>query len=261
MNDHSVGEDDLRPVLNNLLAEKGANGPDGAMTRQMLECAAAHLARELSTVGGGPYRVLSALVGHETFVRKVMRVSVHNMRRRWVNAAEWYDDVIAYALRPARFHANQDRAVREAVAWARRPLGDFMALIAADQIRVTREAEGFRLSEALMALWPDHPPVARSRHQELEWTREHWVPFYFQVLAHYGLRPNPDADWSVIAVAGAAMVSIAARDGVPDPGASWVSEAGLYLVVAGSLNLDGSHPTLEELRGRLSPVAGDEPGS
>lgn len=98
----SIVLEDLGEVVTRIASRRGPSGPNAPITQFMLSEATRHLSERLGQelveqplAEDSVPRVLSALIGHEPFVENVLKMSVHQMRRRWPLAGDWYADVIS----------------------------------------------------------------------------------------------------------------------------------------------------------------------
>lgn len=188
--------EDLTPVVIRTATAHGPNGPQGPMTQYMLAEAVRHLSEQLGAdvqprAGREPVpRVLSALVGHERFVEEVLGISINQMRRRWPSATDWYADLLAYVLRPARHDANYAMLRESLPGWLELPLGEFARSLAGAQISLKLDLSLYGLADTVRWLWPEHPVVRSSLAASLCALYELWIPILHQVFGVYGLRPR-----------------------------------------------------------------------
>ncbi len=203
--------EDLSGVVTRLSARAGPNGPQGAVTQWMLREASAHLAEQLATdlapreSGEAMPRILSALVGHEPFVKGVLDASIHQLNRRWPIASDWYADLIAYIMRPRPAAVNMTEMGAYVGEDDDVSLADLVSGLARFQLAVIRDPQVFTLAETLRTLWPDHPEVqaayARVQDAQFEQATE-LVEF---ALSAYGLHLRPgvtafDVVWAIQAL-------------------------------------------------------------
>lgn len=191
--------EDLTGVLTSISSTSGANGPMNPVTQYMLSRAAQHLADRL--VDDAPPtregrdsvpRILSSSLGHQPFVESVLEMSQHQMLRRWPLATDWYNDVINYVMRPARFDPKFNQLVDNVLENTSGTLGEFIRTFAYQAYSYADSQKVVRVAEALQALWPDYPPVQKAMGQYREHILERYVPLYEGVMRTYGLvaRPN-----------------------------------------------------------------------
>ncbi len=257
--------EDLRDVVTRTSFRFGANGPQGAVTQYILAKAVEHLDTQLTSdvLPRGERepvpRLLSALLGHESFVVNVLGLSPHNMRRRWPLATDWYADLVSYLLRPSRFDANGAMAGAEFPQWLQTDCQSFVAAFVGHQVEACRSPHYFRLADLLHTMWPEYPPVRRARELERSWIVARWVSSYPLICEYYGLRFRADVDVVSFALAIAALVENEAARGSPpaesgwrpDPASDHLAFGGALLMLAGATeNLDGSRSTISELRHR-----------
>ncbi len=262
--------EDLSDVLTCISARSGANGPNNPVTQYIVAQAAEYLAERLiedagSRTGESVPRTLSSALGHQPFIESVLNMSQHQMLRRWPLATDWYQDVIHYVLRPARFTRATQEVRRHFDDWATRPLGEFVRLFSEAVFRLDGDPKVLRMAEALQALWPDYPPVREASMAYHQQIRTMWAPLYAEAMRRYGLRMRPEftleeLGWAFNALqtretwerlSGADVSSRKALDG-----ARWSPTAlTSMMVIAGSVtDADGCALSPAELAGRLPVV-------
>ncbi len=261
--------EDLDPVLSRISSRSGANGPQSPITQYILSEAANHLAERLTEdAPPGSDRVtvprtLSGSLGHQPFIESVLNMSQHQMLRRWPLATDWYHDVIAYIMRPARFDQLNSTIMRDAVEeWSRHPLGEFIRLFTEYAHTMRDNPRILRTAEALQSLWPSYPPVRDAVLAYREEVNDLWAPFYSTVLETYDLRLRSGASMQHVAWAFNAIQSRETLERLCDPrmpthiddrGAVWTMTArSVLLLIAGAVTDDeGSFLTFEDLETRL----------
>ena len=193
--------EDLDGVLTSISSRSGANGPLNPVTQYMLARAANHLADRL-VEDANPSRdgreavprTLSGALGHQPFIESVLGMSQHQMLRRWPLATDWYNDVINYAMRPARFEPKYDRLLANAIKASTGTLGEFVRTFAYEAFTYADSTKVIRVAEALQALWPDYPPVRNAMGQYRAHVMERYVPLYQAAMHAYGLTARPGSD-------------------------------------------------------------------
>ncbi len=224
-----VEPEDLGDVLTHLVSRRAPNGPEGPMTQYLLAQAAHLLARRLredaDTVTDpneerAP-RVLSALVGHETFVAEHLGLSVNQMRRRWPLAADWYDDLLAYVLRPQRHRFNHDAFVDQFATWLTLPMGDIIGRLIESQVMIAQDDLVYGLAETLQWMWPRSGRVRQALIHERETIRAFYRPVALRMLAVYDIRLRPGTDVDELLWAINALVSWEAHQRSIDPTMCW----------------------------------------
>ncbi len=263
--------EDLSPVLTSLAASSGANGPLNPVTQYMLARAADHLAERLLddspvTRSGrdGVPRILSTSLGHQPFVEQVLGMSQHQMLRRWPLATDWYTDVINYVMRPVRFSPTHAALLDGLDGWAQLPLGEFVRRYG-ETMTTHRESEKMlRVAEALQALWPDYPPVARAVAVYQQQVQHLWLPIYEATLRAYGLVLRPgvsghEVAWAMNALHARQTVEQLAGqdlDHTDADGRRWTMTAwtSLLLLAGACADADGTPLSAVDLCARL-PVA------
>ncbi|HQY98087.1 MAG TPA: hypothetical protein PLU83_13945 [Phycicoccus sp.] len=276
----TVTVEDLTAVATNLSARDGANGPQAPMTQWILQRAAVHMSEHLGQaerddepIEQRVQRVLSAVVGHEPFVTNTLGLSVHNMRRRWPVAGDWYADLVRYVLR-AR-HVALDTVSKEQVArLITLTIGEFIGeALATHKGRYGRD-HLFDLAETLRALWPTYPPVQDAVARDEAAMMAAWGDIGLLAFAHFGLRLRPGVTLGEVFWGISAMVSAQERrlrtdqpstlfDDVTEdsPGGPEMPYAArlAMIVFTGALeDLDGKGLTIEEMYAR-KPVAEGSP--
>lgn len=224
-----VEAEDLSEILTHLVSRRGSNGPEGPMTQYLLARAAHLLARRLredADTAAGPDeerapRVLSALVGHETFVAEHLGLSVNQMRRRWPLAADWYDDLLAYILRPQRHRLNHDAFLDEVATWLTLPMGEFVGRLVESQVTIAQDDLVYGLADTIQWMWPRYAGVRRALNQESEAVRAFFTPVVLRLLTAYDLRLRPGADVDELLWAINALVSWEAHQRSIDPTLRW----------------------------------------
>ena len=271
--------EDLTGVLDRISSRTGPNGPQGEVTQWILSQAARHLAERFSesveygTEGRSLPKGLSALVGHEPFARTYLDVSVHQMLRRWPQASDWYDDLLAYVLRPQLVSANLHEVVGEFQVWTGLRLGDFVRELTRHQVTRSETDALYQLSDIVEAMWPDHPVVKASRVKFRKAIVDLWGPLFVLGMANYGLRLRPGVQvegmiWTFQALASweirerRVLADLPWRvDPVTGRDEPTCSHA-LLVFLAGALqDLDGRFLSVEELADRRATVAGFATGS
>ncbi len=193
------------------------------MTQFILSAAASQLHDRLSLEPGdsGTHesvpRVLSALVGHEPFVQNQLGLSVNQMRRRWPQAMDWYEDLLAYILRPHRHGPNRDHMAMFFDYWKNLSLGELIAKLTQHQIDVSSDVEQYRLSDTVMWLWPEAPAVKRALEVEMECIYEFWNDIIERTAELYGLRFRLGIQARDITWAGNALLTWEAHQRTIDP--------------------------------------------
>ncbi len=215
--------EDLTGVLTRIQAKKGANGPQGPMTQFILAAATRRLDERLGTDFEGianaePVpRILSALIGHEPFVQDALGLSVNQMRRRWPMATDWYGDLIAYILRPQRHETNYALLVEELPQWEHLPLGEYIAALAEQQLRVSLTPELYRLSDTIRWLWPNHEAAKAAQRAEMTALLEVWRPLFVETFDRYGLQLRKEVDLTEVSWLANALISWEAHQRTVDP--------------------------------------------
>lgn len=190
--------EDLGGVLTSISSRNGANGPLNPVTQYMLARAANHLADRL--IDDAPPtregrdsvpRILSSSLGHQPFVESVLEMSQHQMLRRWPLATDWYNDVINYVMRPARFDPKLQRVVEKVAKTSSGTLGEFVRSFAYEAYTYADNTKVVRVAEALQALWPEYPAVRNAMSQYREHVMQRYVPLYRAAMHAYGLAPRP----------------------------------------------------------------------
>ena len=186
--------EDLSSVLTSISSRNGANGPLNPVTQYMLARAANHLADRL--IDDAPPtregrdsvpRILSSSLGHQPFVESVLEMSQHQMLRRWPLATDWYNDVINYVMRPARFDPKFDQLMGNVAEMTAGTFGEFVRTFAYEAYTYADNTKVVRVAEALQALWPDYPPVRNAMAQYREHVMTRYVPLYAAAMRAYGL--------------------------------------------------------------------------
>lgn len=195
--------EDLSDVVSRTLSLTGPNGPNAPITQYILKEAARQLSDRLLGDLSHEWdpeapKVLSALIGHEPFVERSLNLSAHHMRRRWPMAADWYADLLSYALRPQRYTRNEQDVLSEIPGWLKLPFGGFVRQFAGHQVWATQDAELFRLADTLYTIWPDYEPIQKSYRQYRSVIQGTWSPLYEQLLGLYRLRLRPEVDMAEI---------------------------------------------------------------
>lgn len=138
-------------------------------------------------------RVLSALVGHEPFVETTLNLSVHQMRRRWPAAADWYADLIAYIVRSSA-RGVIDVPDEEMAQLMEQSLGVLVHRICQVRFEELSTSDFFGLSLAVRAMWPTYPPVQESVREEEQALLKDWAPLFGLLSDHYGLMIRDDVE-------------------------------------------------------------------
>ncbi|MFP5416553.1 MAG: hypothetical protein ACLGHZ_06705 [Actinomycetes bacterium] len=190
--------EDLSGVLTSISSTSGANGPQNPVTQYMLARAAQHLADRLlddapPTREGRDSvpRILSSSLGHQPFVESVLEMSQHQMLRRWPLATDWYNDVINYVMRPARFDPKFEQLVIKVLEESQGTLGEFVRRFAYEAYSYSDSQKVVRVAEALQSLWPEYPPVQKAMAQYRQHVLERYLPLYRGVMDAYGLVVRP----------------------------------------------------------------------
>lgn len=272
--------EDLTDVLEGLTAREGANGPLAPVTQWILREAATQMARQLGQLADDDepidkrvIRILSAVVGHEPFATNTLGLSVHQMRRRWPIAADWYADLVRYVLRSRQ--SNLDWASKSELAhWLTLPVGELMkAAVATRNERYTR-GDLIDLAETLHTLWPTYGPVQEATTRDEALLRDAWADIIPLILAHFGVRLRPGVTigellWGIRALASTQQrnarsvgESVLFDEITEDsPGGTDLPYAVrlAMIMLAGALeDLEGKGFTVEELYARM-PVAEGSP--
>ena len=209
--------EDLDGIVRHLPPGDGANGPRSPMTQFLLQAAVSEMGKRLAQ---GPAlrvdedaapnhdaavaRVMSSLVGHEPFVTNTLGLSVHQMRRRWPVAGDWYADLVRYVLRGTRSDIG-DRIRSDEEEWLSLDLGEFMSLAVTLRWSSYRHPELLGLAQTIRSLWPAYEPVIDATHDG-EAGMARWGPFITYLLSRFGLRLRPGVSigeilWSFDALA------------------------------------------------------------
>ncbi|MFT3876307.1 MAG: hypothetical protein QM708_07800 [Propioniciclava sp.] len=198
--------EDLGGVITSISSRTGANGPLNPVTQYMLSEAVHHLAERLTddllTEGSGPNgapRILSSALGHQPFVESVLRMSQHQMLRRWPTATDWYADVIAYLMRPGRSAPRPEDLRTTFMTASTSNLGEFVRAFAYRRYTYTNSPKLVQLAEAIQCLWPEYPPVRAAIEERMRSLRELYAPLYAAALHSYGLHPRPGIDLASVA--------------------------------------------------------------
>ena len=260
--------EDLRGVLTSISSATGANGPLNPVTQYMLAEAVNHLADRLTDdvlTGAAELdqapRLLSSALGHQPFVESVLKMSQHQMLRRWPTATDWYADVIAYLMRPGRSAPRREDLHTVFVAASSGSLGALARAFAYRRYTYTDHPKLIRLAEALHCLWPDYPPVRQARQEQERALTELYAPLYERTLDAYGLALRPGIDLGVLAWTFTALqqrdaldsftgdpATFRGPDGVEWPVASWA----IIVMLAGSCtDEDGRAFAPQELADRM----------
>ena len=254
--------EDLGGVLTSISSRNGANGPLNPVTQYMLARAANHLADRL--IDDAPPtregrdsvpRILSSSLGHQPFVESVLEMSQHQMLRRWPLATDWYNDVINYVMRPARFDPKFGAVTRTVAARSHGTLGEFIRAFAYEAYTYADSRKVVRVAEALQALWPDYPPVRNAMGQYRTHVMERYVPLYQGAMHAYALVPRPGMDlnalsWAFNALhAREAMEHLAGQNTThtTDDGTEWSLTAWTILVLVAGATTDEDGNTLTPL--------------
>ncbi|HPZ50913.1 MAG TPA: hypothetical protein PLA44_13770 [Propionibacteriaceae bacterium] len=158
---------DLTGVVKNLPPGPGANGPLSPVTQYLLREAAAEMTKRIGQFSATPQehedriiRVLSMLVGHEPYVTNTLDLSVHQMRRRWPVAADWYEDLVRYILHATMVPAD----MRERLSgsdYSGLTLGQFIET-AVEKRASYAQPELLYLAQTIQSMWPTYEPVRES---------------------------------------------------------------------------------------------------
>lgn len=189
--------EDLTSVLERITSRTGPNGPQGPVTQWILAQAAQQLSVQLArdirprSLADSVPRVLSALIGHEPFVKQALGLSVHQMLRRWPQASDWYYDLIAYVMRPQRYARNADQVAAEIPEWGDLTLGELTRAFGEFQMQKSRDPALYALADVMATLWPDHPQVQASHDRAQRTVFESFGALYEQLLLTYRLRLRP----------------------------------------------------------------------
>lgn len=257
--------EDLDPVLSRIADRGGPRGPNGAMTQWILGQAALHLGEQLAGGLSGTSsdeslpHVLSRLVGHEPFATKVLGLSVHQLTRRWSTASDWYGDLLAYVLRPARITQHAQLMAEHLTSLGAVPFGEAARLLGRQVLDVAADPTLYRLADLIEALWPEHPLVVDATARSRRLMASAWAPIYGSAFDAYGLVLRPELAMSDVVWTLEALTAWDVREQrvTPDPagvvepldGRHW-SRSGRAAVVflAGALQTtDGRSLTHEEL--------------
>lgn len=251
--------EDLTGVLTCISSRAGANGPQSPVTQYILSEAANYLAERLVEDGSPAKdgresvpRTLSSSLGHQPFIESVLNMSQHQMLRRWPLATDWYQDVINYVMRPARFGLQARTAVAQFDEWRRLPLGEFLPRFVDNVFASGESPRVFRMAEALQSLWPDYPPVREAMAAYRRQVESVWSPLYVEAMASYGLRLRPGTNVEELAWAFNALQSRENLERLADPdmphprgadGSSWTLTArSCFLVIAGAVTDEHGNP-------------------
>lgn len=260
--------EDLSGVLGRINARSGANGPQSEVTQWILAQAARHFAAQLTEDAepvngeGSLPKALSVLVGHEPFMKNALGLSVHQMLRRWPQASDWYDDLLAYILRPNVMQGTQSQAVVDLPRWFGLPFGELLAEFTDQQVNTPDHGGLYQLRDIVDAMWPNHPQVQAARVRHMQSQVELWTPLAQSVLDWYGLRLRAGVRihviiWAVEALASWQIRTVRITKGRPPmaasdsplPGGS-VADAALLLVAGAVEDLSGRMLTVAELTKR-----------
>jgi hypothetical protein len=271
--------EDLTDILDRIAARSGPNGPQGEVTQWILSEGARHLSERLAE--SVPYgdegrslpRVLSALVGHEPFARTSLDLSVHQMLRRWPQASDWYDDLLAYVLRPHLVAANLDAVSRALPFWTSLRLADFVREFTTHQVTRPEPDALYQLSDIVEAMWPDHPVVKASRVRFRQAIVDLWGPLFVGGMGIYGLRLRPGVQIEEMIWTFQALASWEIRErrvladlpwrvdqasGIEEPTCAHA----LLVYLAGALeDMQGRFLSVEELADRRSTIAESATGA
>jgi hypothetical protein len=185
--------EDLDPVLSRIANRSGPRGPNGAMTQWILGQAALHLGEQLAGGLSGTSsdeslpQVLSRLVGHEPFATNVLRLSVHQVTRRWSTASDWYGDLLAYVLRPARITQHAQLMAEHLTSLGAVPFGEEARLLGRRVLDVAADPSLYRLADLIEALWPEHPLVVDATIRSRRLMESEWSSIYQGIFDAYGL--------------------------------------------------------------------------
>lgn len=186
---------DLTGVVKNLPPGPGANGPLSPVTQYLLREAAAEMTKRIGQFSATPQehedriiRVLSMLVGHEPYVTNTLDLSVHQMRRRWPVAADWYEDLVRYILHATMVPAD----MRERLSgsdYSGLTLGQFIET-AVEKRASYAQPELLYLAQTIQSMWPTYEPVRESV-LEAETRLMQWASLVEKRFAAYGLALRP----------------------------------------------------------------------
>lgn len=184
--------EDLGPVLERISDRTGPRGPNGPMTQWILQQAVRHMREQLRGDGDQEQplmRVLSTLIGHEPFVTMTLGMSVHQLTRRWPVAADWYADLVAYALRPSRVVRHVDALVDHVGDLvAEKTFGEAVRIMAGLALESARDPEVFQVGDTIEALWPEHPLVVKAQQRSDAVVQESWGAIYTRAFSMFGLQ-------------------------------------------------------------------------
>ena len=275
--------EDLDGIVRHLPPGGGANGPRSPMTQFLLQAAVSEMSKRLAQ-GPAPRvdedaapnhdaavaRVMSTLVGHEPFVTNTLGLSVHQMRRRWPVAGDWYADLVRYVLRSTRSDIC-DRIRSDEEQWLSLDLGEFISLAVTLRWSSYRHPELLGLAQTIRSLWPAYEPVIDATHDG-EAGMARWGPFITHLLSRFGLRLRPGVSigeilWSFDALASteeqrarsrrASILFAEVSDEAPGGRDYPYPARAVMLVLAGALvDEDGQPVPLDELyRRRARPTS------
>lgn len=263
--------EDLTGVLERIASRTGTNGPQGPVTQWMLMQAAEKLATQLARdirpgqMADSVPKVLSALIGHEPFVRQTLGLSVHQLLRRWPQASDWYYDLIAYVMRPQRYVRNAEAVSGHVAMWSGMSLGEMTRAFSEFQMAESRDPSLYALADVISTLWPEHPQVQASHDRAQRAVFESFGALYELILPTYGLRLRPgvtlhEVVWTLQAVASWDMreeslrpVPSRRRDPVDGAERPHHSRAAMVFLAGAVEGLDGRYLSHTELYG-LFPV-------
>lgn len=260
--------EDLTGVLDRISTRLGPSGPQSPVTQFILLQAARTLLGRLKedTVTTADRdsvpRVLSSLIGHEPFVETRLGLSVHQMRRRWPTATNWYADLVNYILRPSRFDTIAREAAEHLPQWLAMPLGELARAFGEQQLRATQDDQLMRLAETIEALWPDYEPVrlAATRYHHAAYAT--WAPVYETLLCNYRLRMREGVELRDFVWMFNSLITQEARQRTVLPEMPWchdrtagdertnASRAAMIFTAGATVGLDGRPLSLPELYAR-----------
>lgn len=190
--------ENLDGVLRNLPPGGGANGPLAPVTQYLLREAATQMSERLGQLAASGFEgeehvvgVLSRLVGHEPFVTNTLGLSVHQMRRRWPMAADWYADLVRYILHAARTHVDM-RSLGNGRYLQGLTLAQFISMSVSRRRESYLHPELLDLAATIQAMWPEYEPV-RDSVVETEERMRRWGERVVEIFGAFGLYLRPEA--------------------------------------------------------------------
>ena len=130
------------------------------------------------------------LVGHEPFVTHQLDLSVHQMRRRWPVASDWYADLVRYILHVTTTHVDVAKGFAERGRWDDILFGQFIAYAVLKRRDSFAYPELLDLAHTIQAMWPDYGPVRESI-RTVEAGMAQWAEGVTRIFAAYGLFVRP----------------------------------------------------------------------